>query len=222
MSKALVVLLLVVLSSALVSATETRFPFKGHNGNNNTPKFCHGLDCPTYTTYFTNATAGVEYRAYPAALWARTNVSTTSFDVASNEGFHRLFNYISGENVGNVTIPMTAPVSIQVFPGQGPFCKSTFIVSFFVPFAYQDASNPPPRPTNPDVYVELLPASNKAVYSFGGFTWTWKEVLPPIETLDQFLIQQGQPFVPNIEYVCGYDAPFRPIDRHNEIWVDLL
>eukprot|EP01096_Ripella_sp_DP13-Kostka_P001434 TRINITY_DN1169_c0_g1_i2.p1 TRINITY_DN1169_c0_g1~~TRINITY_DN1169_c0_g1_i2.p1 ORF type:complete len:250 (+),score=122.56 TRINITY_DN1169_c0_g1_i2:64-750(+) len=227
MSRSVAVVCLLLAAFVVLGEAREVKPVLINNSNTpqnvTNPKFCHKLDCPGYTIIYSNATANVEYRQYDAFLWARTNVSTTSFEVASEVGFNRLFDYISGANVGNVSIPMTAPVSIQVFPGQGPFCKSTFVVSFFVPYAEQTASGKvPPTPTSSDVYIELLPASTKAVYSFGGYTWTWKEVLPNIEFLYDYLIAHNQPFVPNVEYVCGYDAPFRPIDRHNEIWIDLI
>jgi len=49
----------------------------------------------------------------------------------------RLFKYISGDNVGHVKIPMTAPVTVKVTAAQGPFCEDNFTVSFFVPFEHQ-------------------------------------------------------------------------------------
>lgn len=49
----------------------------------------------------------------------------------------RLFDYISGENEPTVKVNMTAPVVTKVEHGDGPFCKSNFTVSFFVPFADQ-------------------------------------------------------------------------------------
>ena len=49
----------------------------------------------------------------------------------------RLFDYIGGKNEPNVKINMTAPVVTKVEHGDGPFCKSNFTVSFFVPFADQ-------------------------------------------------------------------------------------
>lgn len=49
----------------------------------------------------------------------------------------RLFDYIGGQNEPGVKINMTAPVVTKVEHGDGPFCKSNFTISFFVPFAEQ-------------------------------------------------------------------------------------
>ena len=46
---------------------------------------------------------------------------------------------------------MTAPVTVKVVPGAGPNCESTFTVSFYVGAEY--AENPP-KPTNPDVFIQ--------------------------------------------------------------------
>ena len=56
----------------------------------------------------------------------------------------RLFDYIGGKNEPNVKINMTAPVVTKVEHGDGPFCKSNFTVSFFVPFADQVLTTLPP------------------------------------------------------------------------------
>ena len=49
---------------------------------------------------------------------------------------------------------MTAPVTIRTEPGAGPNCKSTFIISFFIG---QNFRQNPPKPTNPDVYLDTVP-----------------------------------------------------------------
>ena len=186
------------------------------------PKFCHRLNCPVYEVVYSNTTANVEYRKYYKALWARTQISSLSYEVATNEGFNRLFDYISGANAAGEKIAMTAPVTIDVVPGAGPFCESTFIVSFYVPFEYQNPQNPPPAPTSSDVYIEAIDESIQAVYAFGGYTWTWKEVLPEIEALQSFLNEVGEFYNPTTEIIAGYNSPFLPVDRHNEIWIQLL
>ena len=53
-----------------------------------------------------------------------------------------LFDYIQGKNNYKQKIEMTAPVITEVSPSDGPFCKSSFVVSFFVPKLNQ--ANPPP------------------------------------------------------------------------------
>lgn len=40
----------------------------------------------------------VEVRSYRRSTWISTVVNTSSFDVATYIGFHRLFKYIQGEN----------------------------------------------------------------------------------------------------------------------------
>jgi hypothetical protein len=52
----------------------------------------------------------------------------------------RLFKYIGGENEEGEKVPMTAPVRTRITAAAGPFCKSAFKVSFFVPFAHQVTS----------------------------------------------------------------------------------
>ena len=63
----------------------------------------------------------------------------------------RLFDYIGGKNEPNVKLNMTAPVVTKVEHGDGPFCKSNFTVSFFVPFADQVC-----RPATLDVLLLRL------------------------------------------------------------------
>lgn len=53
-----------------------------------------------------------------------------------------LFDYIQGKNNYKQRIEMIAPVITEVSPSDGPFCKSSFVFSFFVPKLNQ--ANPPP------------------------------------------------------------------------------
>jgi hypothetical protein len=52
-----------------------------------------------------------------------------------------LFQYISGTNEEDLKVEMTAPVKVQVVPGAGPYCKSNFKISFFVPLELQVRSH---------------------------------------------------------------------------------
>lgn len=186
----------------------------------NEPWFCHGIDCPN----FTNTTIeGIEIRNYPAALWASTNISGINLIDAENIGFNRLFDYISGDNDSGDAIDMTSPVTTRVIPGAGPNCNTTFIVSFFVPFAYQDSG--PPSPNSALVYIESREPLQVAVSEFGGFA-------PQAEVIAKAAQLEGEvedaqtleldPAYPDIWFFAGYDPPFRLTNRHNEVWVPVL
>ncbi|XP_035693362.1 heme-binding protein 2-like isoform X1 [Branchiostoma floridae] len=176
------------------------------------PAFCNKLECPKYTTVKT--TKDYEERQYDPAKWTSTTISGMSYDEASRTGFERLFNYISGSNKGQVKIPMTAPVLVKVEPGQGPFCKTNFTVSFFVPFADQTS---PPEPSDPNVFTNPLTGMTAYVRYFKGFAsdtdWTSNaEALS--KSLDNATVSYNKDFY----YTAGYNSPFQPTNRHNEVW----
>lgn len=189
------------------------------------PPECRRFNCPQnsvlMTTVDPTTNATIQLRYYEPARWVRTNISSISYEEAGNEGFYKLFDYISGANEEGIKIDMTAPVSTQIFPGAGPFCKSNFIVSFYVPEEYQYPNPAPPTPTEEDVWVEMLPATIKAVYLFDGYATVEKNIVTPITQLDKFVIENNLKFIPNVETVAQYDSPYHFIDRHNEIWIDV-
>ncbi|KAL0024718.1 hypothetical protein WJX77_011057 [Trebouxia sp. C0004] len=49
------------------------------------------------------------------------------------------FRYLSGDNEGRHKVAMTSPVTVQTTAGQGPACRSDFLVSFFLPHKYQES-----------------------------------------------------------------------------------
>ena len=100
------------------------------------PPFCNGIECPYYNSTGNETIEGqnVEFRYYPSQLWVSTTILGTDFDDATQEGFERCFDYISGENANSTKVPMTAPVTVYVTAGAGPYCESNFTVSFYVPY----------------------------------------------------------------------------------------
>merc|ERR1711871_711563 len=116
------------------------------------PWFCHGIDCPNYTVDKTfAAVAGAERRKYAATKWVSVAVKGVSYDKAVTKGFESLFSYISGANENEEKIPMTAPVRVRLIPAAGPTCENDFIISFFVPFEFQEST---PKPTEDGVFLE--------------------------------------------------------------------
>mmetsp|Transcript_40308 Transcript_40308/g.86012 ORF Transcript_40308/g.86012 Transcript_40308/m.86012 type:complete len:210 (+) Transcript_40308:39-668(+) len=182
---------------------------------------CSRYDCPSYSLLYNNDTSSIQIREYNSARWVRTAVQSFYYEDAVNIGFNRLFDYITGANADGIDIDMTAPVAVQVIPGAGPFCESTFIISFYVPSTYQEPNPAPPAPTNEDVVIETLPETTKAVYMFPGYITSWSELVEPISELQSYLNEMNYKYITNIETVCGYDSPFHISNRHNEIWIDV-
>mmetsp|Transcript_19280 Transcript_19280/g.48999 ORF Transcript_19280/g.48999 Transcript_19280/m.48999 type:complete len:209 (-) Transcript_19280:105-731(-) len=185
------------------------------------PDFCNGLDCPTYKVLMShNQTSNVEVRHYPAATWVSTVIQgVMDYEDAINEGFHRLFDYISGDNTARAPVPMTAPVVVRVRAGAGPFCASNFTVSFFVPFALQAS---PPTPSSRLVYVDHVPDYRVGVTWFSGFANKWSVNVPYFEQLANSLDEMHLRYNQEEPITAGYDSPFQLFNRHNEVWLEII
>ena len=170
------------------------------------PSFCHDLECPEFTVLEQLPIKDVELRAYPATTWVSTTVSGISYDEAVGTGFMRLFKYISGENMKEEKIAMTAPVVVDVNPGPGPTCGTEFTISFFSPVA------DPPEPSSKLVFVQPAEAANYYVMSYGGWA-TEKEVLKRAKELADVLTSLGRKFDDSTFVTAGYDSPFRLLRR---------
>jgi hypothetical protein len=92
-----------------------------------------------------------EIREYPALSVVRT--------AAGDGDFMRLFRYISGGNVAEQKIAMTAPVLMQ---HHGEKTGMSFIVPRDV------AAGPVPAPKDAAVTMDTLPAGRFAVYRYSG------------------------------------------------------
>lgn len=175
------------------------------------PAFCRGLNCPRFTVVKTEKE--YEIRKYEASYWTSTDMYEMSIDDASSTGFRRLFSYISGNNENKTKIAMTCPVIIKVTPGQGPACESNFTESFMVPFSHQPKA---PAPSDKDVYLSSLPEMTVYVRSFGGYARE-AEWIQTAATLAE-AIGDSSLFDNTHYYTAGYDSPYQPFNRHNEVW----
>ena len=101
---------------------------------------------------------GFEVRAYPQHVLVEVDVSG-EFGEAGSRGFRPLIGYISGNNHGNTTIAMTAPV-IQAPVGD------RFTVSFVLPEGMDAASVPTPSARG--VRTRVVPAGRVAARRFSG------------------------------------------------------
>lgn len=134
----------------------------------------------------------------------------------------RLFDYIQGKNEYGAKIEMTAPVITEVSPSDGPFCTSSFVVSFYVPKKNQP--NPPPAK---GLHVQRWGVRYAAVRQFGGFVsddTIGQEAAALYSSLKgsswASVISEGMKGDPKKVYtVAQYNSPFEFTDRVNEIWM---
>ncbi|XP_011409767.1 PREDICTED: heme-binding protein 2-like [Amphimedon queenslandica] len=175
------------------------------------PSFCHGLDCPVYKV--TGKMGKYEIRSYEQSKWVGTVIRGDSFTQAGSQAFHMLFDYISGANSQNQKIPMAVPVATKVVPLDGSMYN--FTVFFFVPFAFQANT---PTPSDPKVFVQVLPALTAYVDSFSGFESN-DDLKKHTEEMKAALTAAGVQYVHDFSFTAEYDSPFKIIDRHNEVWL---
>ncbi|KAG8045639.1 hypothetical protein GUJ93_ZPchr0008g13338 [Zizania palustris] len=186
------------------------------------PPTCERIECPAYEVV--DGANGFEIRRYSDAMWVSTApIEDISFVAATGTGFLQLFNYIQGKNAYNKTIEMTAPVLTQVAPSDGPFCASSFVVSFYVP-----KKNQPDPPPAEDLHVQKWAgAKYAAVRRFGGFVAD-SDVGKQAALLDASLqgtkwaaaVSDGRRVDLTSSYtVAQYNSPFEFSGRVNEIWM---
>lgn len=168
----------------------------------------------------------IEIRRYAPYLVAETLVEGKSFDDAGNEGFRRLFRYITGANGGERKIAMTAPVNqspggdkiAMTAPVDQAASADGWAVSFVVPSRY-DADSVP-QPTDPRVYIREIPGDFVAVRRYSGL-WSEARFAREREALLDEIEAAGYT-VTGDPRLARYDAPFKPwFLRRNEVIVPI-
>ncbi|KAM5584441.1 hypothetical protein ABKV19_004024 [Rosa sericea] len=179
------------------------------------------IESPQYTVVHWESE--FEIREYRAGAWMSAPAKDISFEKATRNGFHRLFQYIQGANLNCSRIAMTAPVLTSIVPGAGPLHSSAYFVRFYLPVKFQ-ASPPTPLPE-----LNLKPytwdSRYIAVRKFSGFA------------RDSNIVQEAQKLATSLSRspwanstseessyaysIAQYNSPFRWIGRVNEVWVDV-
>merc|ERR1712098_422955 len=160
-----------------------------------------------------------EERVYPPTRW----VSTQGLDPMPHDGpehskaFRRLFNYIDGGNSENAKIPMTAPVSMMILPGEGPNCESNFTMSFLIP---ADMQKETPSPTDAFVYIEERPEMRFVTKKFSGFP---SEIDWTRQASDLYALASAGGLSPRDVplWTAGYSGPGVIVNRRNEVWLEV-
>ena len=156
--------------------------------------------------YKVNRTDGkFEIRDYPALIVATTAMEGTEM----NDGFRKLFRFITGSNEGSEKIAMTAPVLIDT-------TKDKKTMSFIMPMKAVEKGVP--KPSGESVTLGKVPAARFAVLRFDGGR-TAENEKAAIEKLKAWLDAEkliGKS-APTFAY---YDPPWTPtFMRRNEVMI---
>jgi len=163
-----------------------------------------------------------ELREYAPYVVAETRVEA-AFEDAGSIAFQRLFRYISGNNVAQQKIAMTAPVTqsrgekiAMTAPVSQVADGRAFLVAFTLPSTYTLATAP--RPQDPTVQIRAIPAQLIACWRYSG-RWTASnyrdnEALLRERIKARGLITRGEPVL------ARYNPPFTPwFMRRNEVLI---
>ena len=164
-----------------------------------------------------------ELRQYVPQIVAETIIEG-DFDKVGNEGFSRLFGYISGNNTKKQSISMTAPVSQEAgsekIPMTAPVNQeqvgNKWHISFLMPSNYTLETLP--EPTDKRIVLKLIPSRNVAAITYSG-TWSRSRYEEHKAILEKAM--SNRKLKPIGEYIFArYNPPFMPwFLRRNEVLV---
>jgi hypothetical protein len=163
-----------------------------------------------------------ELREYSSYVVAETRVEA-DFEDAGGIAFQRLFRYISGNNVAQREIAMTAPVTqsrgekiSMTAPVSQVAVGTAYVVAFTLPSAYTLSTAP--KPLDPAVQIREVPAQIVACWRYSG-RWTVDnyrkhEALLRDRIAARGLVVRGAPVL------ARYNPPFTPwFMRRNEVLI---
>lgn len=186
------------------------------------------------------STAFYEIRRYAPQLRCTVFTGNRTNSLSSGEGFRDLAGYIFGDNKMNgdkaETIAMTAPVVTQNVSANEKIAMTAPVItqkpsdegsqaqlymSFVLPSKYQRLDQLP-RPNNPQVKLEEIPAKTVAVHRFSGMTGD-EAVQQKFQELKHHLAQDKIKVTPNSpEILARYNPPWTiPFLRTNEVQLEI-
>ncbi|MBE0678301.1 MAG: heme-binding protein [Bacteroidales bacterium] len=149
-----------------------------------------------------------EVRFYPSAILATVYSDARNYRELAYPGFRKLAGYIFGGNESETKISMTSPVHMDM---------NTASMSFVMPSSFSEENLP--MPDDPGVKIERTDDVYVAVIRFGGYA-SDKDIRLYSEKLRSLLEVQGIKWYGNFRYL-GYNPPFQPFGRKNEIIVNV-
>ena len=154
--------------------------------------------------------AGFEVRFYPSATLATVYSSARSYKELSGPGFRKLAGYIFGDNSTDTKISMTSPVHMDINISQSS-------MSFVMPSSY--TAEKLPEPDDKDVKIDTTPDEYVAAIQLGGYA-SDEDIVTYSGQLKKLLDEKGIIYYGNFRYL-GYDPPFKPFGRRNEIIISV-
>jgi len=183
------------------------------------------LEQPSYTVVYT--AGDIEYRQYEPYLVAETVIEQgANYQAAGNEGFRRLFRYITGSNQGRAKIAMTAPVAqapasekiAMTAPVAQTRSGDAWRVAFMLPTRY--TLDTAPQPTDPRVQIVQMPGRLMAVLRYSG-RWTEKNYVRKQTTLSRAIELADVGTSGDFESAL-YNPPYMPpFMRRNEVMIEV-
>ncbi len=149
-----------------------------------------------------------EIRFYPSAILATVYSNASTYRELAYPGFRKLAGYIFGGNESETKISMTSPVHMDM---------DSASMSFVMPSSFSEENLP--KPDDPGVKIERTNDLYVAAIRFGGYA-SDKDIRNNSEKLKTMLEQKGISWYGNFRYL-GYNPPFQPFGRKNEIIVNI-
>ena len=153
---------------------------------------------------------GFEIRFYQASILATIYSDAKTYRELAYPGFRKLAGYIFGGNESDTKISMTSPVHMDI---NSPSSS----MSFVMPSSFNEENLP--KPDDPGVIIERTEDMYVAVITFGGYA-SDNDIKKYSEKLRILLDEKGITWYGNFRYL-GYNPPFQPFGRKNEIIVSV-
>jgi hypothetical protein len=183
------------------------------------------LEKPTYSVVFESG--DIEYRQYEPYLVSETVIEQAeNYKAAGNEGFRRLFRYISGGNDAQTKVSMTVPVAqtassqkiSMTVPVQQTESAEGWRVAFMLPTEY--TLETAPQPTDDRVKIRAVPGKLTAVLRYSG-RWTESNYAKKRAALLEALQQASITPIGEVQS-AQYAPPITPgFLRRNEVLVEI-
>ena len=153
----------------------------------------------------------MEIRYYPSATFATIYSAETEYKALASSGFRRLAGYIFGGNDQAKSIPMTAPVRMEI----GTKGSS---MSFVMPENFEVSNLPKPKDSK--IQIQKSAPQYVAVISFNGYA-NDEKIRENRDLLLKLIQAKGIQLAGEYSFL-GYNAPYQFWGRRNEVVIPVV